>query len=136
MTLVSARSVTGELTVLAVRPERCQQTVKQVLASIAERLQASVTQVCTDRYDGSLNAVREGLPRARGVIDRFPIAPASWAGAEAWRTHELKRRKAALPQEEYAALKGTLGRVRRPWAELSPEARATLKIGGSRTPRP
>jgi transposase len=126
ITIVSARSVKGELTVLAVLADRCKETVKQFLASIPERLQATVTQVCTDMYDGYINAVREVLPRARVVIDRFHVAKTYRACADELRKQELKRLKAELPNEEYAALKGTLWLFRRPWAALNPEEREKL----------
>jgi hypothetical protein len=59
-----------------VLPDRCQETVKGLLASIPERLKAPLTQGGTDRDDALINAAREGPPHARGVIDRFPVAQA------------------------------------------------------------
>lgn len=58
VTLVSARPPAGELIVLAVRPDRCKETVKTFLASLPQRLQATVRRVCTDMYDGSLAFVK------------------------------------------------------------------------------
>jgi transposase len=126
VTIVSARSPDRVLSVLAVLPDRCKETVKQFLASIPKRLQATVRQVCTDMYDGYINAVHEGLPCARVVIDRFHVAKAYRGCTDQLRKQELKRLKAELPQEEYGALKGTLWLFRRPWADLSPEERETL----------
>jgi transposase len=126
VTIVSARSPNGVLSVLAVLPDRCKETVKQFLASIPKRLQATVKRVCTDMYDGYINAVRDVLPRARVVIDRFHVAKAYRACADQLRKQELKRLKAELPHEEYAALKGTLWLFRRPWADLSPEEQERL----------
>jgi hypothetical protein len=100
VTRVSARCPDGVLSVLAVLADRCKETVKQFLSSIPERLQATVRGVCTDRYDGYLNAVREVLPRARVVIDRFHLAKAYRGCADRLRKQELKRLKAELPKEE------------------------------------
>ena len=41
-------------------------------------------------------------------------------------SQELKRRKAELPKEEHAMLKGTLWLFRKPWADLSPEEQEKL----------
>ena len=48
------------------------------------------------------------------------------ACADHLRKQELKRLKAELPKEEYAALKGTLWLFRRPWLDLSPEEQEKL----------
>ena len=69
-------------------------------------------------YDGFINAVREVLPHARVVVDRFHVAKAYRACADQLRKQELKRLKAELPKEEHAALKGTLWLFRKPWAAL------------------
>ena len=126
VTIVSAQPPGGELTVLAVLPDRCKETVKGFLASIPERLKATITRACTDMYDGFINAVREVLPHARVVVDRFHVAKAYRACADRLRKQELKRLKAELPKEEYAALKGTLWLFRRPWLDLSPEEQEKL----------
>jgi transposase len=131
VTIVSARPPSGELAVLAVLPDRCKETVKSFLASIPERLKATVRRVCTDMYDGYIHAVREALPRARVVIDRFHVAKAYRGCADHLRhasipQQELKRLKAERPAAEYAALKGTLWLFRKPWADLSPEERQKL----------
>jgi transposase len=126
VTIVSARSPDGQLSVLAVLPDRCKETVKQFLSSIPERLKATVRRVCTDMYDGYINAVRDVLPRARVVIDRFHVAKAYRACADHLRKQELKRLKRELTHEEYARLKGTLWLFRRPWADLSPEEQERL----------
>jgi transposase len=82
VTIVSAQPPGGELTVLAVLPDRCKETVKGFLASIPERLRATITRACTDMYDGFINAVREVLPHARVVVDRFHVAKAYRACAD------------------------------------------------------
>jgi transposase len=126
VTIVSAQPPGGELTVLAVLPDRCKETVKSFLASIPERLKVTIMRVCADMYDGFSNATREVLPRACVVIDRFHVAKTYRACADQLRKQELKRLKAELPKEEYAALKGTLWLFRRPWADLGPEEQDKL----------
>jgi transposase len=126
VTLVSAQPPGGGLTVLAVLPDRCKETVKGFLASIAERLKATITRACPDMDDGFIKAVREVLPHARVVVDRFQVAKAYRACADPLRKQELKRLKAELPQEEQATLKGTGWPFRTPWADLNPEEREKL----------
>jgi transposase len=126
VTIVSARPPGGELTVLAVLPDRCKETVKSCLAAIPERLKATITRVCTDRYDGFIYAVRETLPHARVVIDRFHVAKAYRACADQLRKQELRRLKTALSKDEYAMLTGTLWLFRRPWLDLSPAEQEQL----------
>jgi transposase len=105
--IVSAPSPGGALSVLAVLPDRWKETVKGFLASIPERLKATLTRACTDRDDGFINAVREVLPHARVVVERFHVAKASRACADQWRKPEIQRLKAELPKETHAVLKGT-----------------------------
>lgn len=62
------------LSVLAVLPDRCQETVKQFLPGIPARLKTTIQTVCTDLTDGFINAVKEELPEARVVADRFHVA--------------------------------------------------------------
>jgi transposase len=126
VTIVSAQPPGGALTVLAVLPDRSKETVKGCLASIPDRLKATLARACTDMEDGFTNAVREVLPHARVVVDRFPVAKAYRACADQLRQQELKRLKAERPQAEHAALKGTLWPFRKPWADLSPEEQEKL----------
>jgi len=127
VTIVSAQPPGGALTVLAVLPDRSKETVKSFLASIPERLKATITRACTDMYDGFINAVHEVLPHARVVVDRFHVAKAYRGCADRLRKQEIKRLKAELPKEEQATLKGTLWLFRKPWADLNPEEREKLQ---------
>jgi len=122
VTIVSAQPPGGALTV----PDRSKETVKGFVASIPDRLKATLTRACTDRDEGCINAVREVLPHACVVIDRCHVAKAYRACADQLRKQELERLKAALPNAEHAALKGTLWPFRKPWADLSPEEHEKL----------
>jgi transposase len=129
VTIVSARAPDGALAV--VLPDRTKETVKTFLDTMPERLKATVKQVCTDMYEGYINAVREALPQAQVVVDRFHVAKAYRACADTLRhasipQQELKRLKAELPEAEYTALKGTLWLFRKNGADLSAEEREKL----------
>jgi transposase len=64
---------------LAVLPNREKATVKQFLDSIPQRLRRTIRTICTDMWDGYVNAVRESLqadPKCQVelVVDRFHVA--------------------------------------------------------------
>ncbi len=61
----------SELAILGVSANRKKETVKTCLESSPPKLQATIRTVCSDFYEGYLQAVREVLPKARQVIDRF-----------------------------------------------------------------
>jgi transposase len=60
VTIVTARSSEqGEIRLLAVLEDRKKDTVKAFFSSIPKRLRKTVRVVCTDLYDGFVNAARE-----------------------------------------------------------------------------
>jgi transposase len=61
--IVSARDDKGKPVVLAVLEDRKKETVVAFLKSIQERLRATVEEVCTDLYEGFINAAAEVLPQ-------------------------------------------------------------------------
>lgn len=97
-----------------------------VLKTIPKRLQETIKEVCTDLYEGFINAVEEGLPPAKIVADRFHIAKLYRAAVDAWRKIEMKELKAILTKEEYARLKGVLGALQKRHENLEPEEQALL----------
>jgi transposase len=124
--IVSARLPNGQLTVLAILPDRKKDTVKAFFASIPVALRATITSVCTDLYEGYLQAARDMLPGVRRVIDRFHVARLYRAAADDCRKAELKRLKATLPANQYRTLKGTLWAFRLAPADLQPEQKQLL----------
>lgn len=74
ITVVSARLPDGELTLLGVLANRQKETVKAFLETIPQKLRGTIRSVCSDLYEGYLQAVHEVLPKARQVIDRFHVA--------------------------------------------------------------
>jgi transposase len=57
--LVTARLASGEGKGLAVLPDRKQQTVRQFLEGLPKRVKRSLHTVCTDLYEGFIQAVQE-----------------------------------------------------------------------------
>ncbi len=69
----------GRTHLLAVLPDREKATVKQFLDSIPQRLRRTIRTVCTDMWDGYVNAVRESLQadlecQVELVVDCFHMA--------------------------------------------------------------
>jgi transposase len=126
--LVTTRQADRQIKLLGVLPDRCLETVKEFLRSIPEELRATIREVCTDMYEGYTNAVKEVLPQAKIVIDRFQVAEAYRDGAEELRKQVLRELKAELSAEEYEGLKGTMWLFRRDPQELSREERKRLAL--------
>jgi transposase len=126
ITVVSARLPGGELTILGVLANRKKETVKAFLESIPPKLRGTIRTVCSDLYEGYLQAVHEVLPKARQVIDRFHVAKLYRQAADGLRKTELKRLRKTLSKADYQQLKGSLWAFRKNEADLEPEERAIL----------
>ena len=63
------------------------------LKSIPKRLRATVEQACTDLHEGFANAIKEVLPHAKLVADRFHVAKLYRAALDQLRTREMKELK-------------------------------------------
>ena len=125
--IVTARSASEEVKVLAVLPDRKKQTVKRFLEGMPRRVKRAIRTVCTDMYEGFLLAVKEVLGKAHVVIDRYHVAKLYRAGADRLRTQEMRRLKQELPKEDYAKLKGTMWPFRKRAAELEVEEQELLR---------
>ena len=68
--IVTGKSASGEVKVLAVLPDRKKQTVKQFLERMPRRVKRAIRTVCTDMSEGFITAVKEVLGKAEVVIDR------------------------------------------------------------------
>ena len=124
--LVSARLSDGHLAILGVLPNRKKETLVAFLRSIPAELRTTIQSVCTDLYEGYLQAAEEVLPQARRVIDRFHVAKLYRAAADTFRKAELRRLKKALPSAQYQTLKGNLWAFRKAPSDLSGQDRAVL----------
>jgi transposase len=126
VTIITCR-VEGEIRLLAVLPDRKKATVKAFLARIPQRLRSTIQTVCSDMYDGYVNAAREVFGRrVKVVTDRFHVAKLYRKGMDELRKQELKRLKQELPKEDYQQLKGAMWALRKDKAQLSQEELAVL----------
>ena len=121
-TIVTTRLATGEIRVLAVLPGREKATVKKFFSSIPKGLRKTIRVVCSDMYDGYINAVKEVLgKKVQVVVDRFHVAKLYRQGLDKLRKKELKRLKKELPEADYKEFKGVMWILRKNPATLNPE---------------
>jgi transposase len=128
VTIVSTRDDRGKPVVLAVLEGRKKETIAAFLNSIPEPLRATVEEVCTDLYEGFINAARESLPKAKVVGDRFHVAKLYRAALDDLRKEEMGELKHILDQQEYAGLKGVLWALRKRSENLEPDERIALDL--------
>lgn len=117
--VISTGNAQGQVSVLAVLPDRLKATVKAFLEAIPAPLKVTIQTVCTDMYEGYTNAVSEALPGVTVVVDRFHVAQSYHDSVDQLRKQELKRLQQELPEAEYESLKGVMWRVRQDWTRLS-----------------
>lgn len=133
--IVTERSDDG-IRILGVLEDRSKQTVKQFLLSIPKRLRRTVQYVCSDMYDGFINAAKEAFgKKVRIVADRFHVAKLYREGLENLRKKELRRLRRELSAAEYKALKGAMWALRKNEADLTDEDKAVLEKLFEHSPR-
>jgi transposase len=124
--IITGLTAKGQLHVLAVLEDRLKATVLAWLQAIPTSQRTHIRSVCTDMWEGSVNAAREALPQATVVIDRFHVACHYRDAVDALRLQEVRRLKQALPKEQHDDLKHTLWPVRKRSIDLTPEEQRQL----------
>jgi len=125
--IVTARDC-DNITILAVLNDRKKSTVKAFLSSIPERLKKTVTTVCSDMYDGYINAAKEVFGEdVVVVIDRFHVAQLYRGGMDNLRKKEIARLKTELREEEHKNLKGVMWPLRKNARDLMDEELEVLE---------
>jgi transposase len=76
--------------------DRKKETVAAFLRAIPAALRRTIERACTDMYEGFVNAMKEEIPWAEVVIDRFHVARAYRDCADMVRKKELKRLNSTL----------------------------------------
>lgn len=128
VTIVSAQDESGNPIVLAVLKGREKKTIVDFLQKIPKPLQETIEEVCSDLYEGFINAVEEVLPQAKIVADRFHVAKLYRAAVDELRKIEQKEIKQVLKKDEYAGLKGVLWMLRKRSENLEPEEKEILDL--------
>lgn len=128
VTIVSTQDEQGRPVVLAVLDGRQKEMVLAFLRSIPEHLRATVEPVCTDLYDGYVNAATEVLPQANVVADRFHVAKLYRVAVDELRKIEMKELKRILKPKEYAGLRGVMWVLRHNSEDLTTEEMQLLEL--------
>jgi transposase len=124
LAIITAQSVSGHLHVLAVLPDRLKATVSAWLHTLPPSIRSAISTVCTDMWEGFVNAASEELPQATIVIDRFHVARQYRDALDSLRKQEFKRLKDELPKDEQPVLDKTLWLLRKAAADLTDDERA------------
>jgi transposase len=127
VTLVTGRFREGELVILSVLPGHEKSGVVEFLRLIPQRILQAVQAVCCDLWEAYTEAVREEIPTARIVADRFHVARHYREAADGLRKQELHRLQKELTKEEYQKLNGSLRAFRKNAKDLNKEERKTLR---------
>jgi len=127
-TVVSAIPKNSSPIVIAVLDGREKATVKTFLESIPVHLKQTVQQVCTDMYDGFVNAAIEVFGAQRLVIDRYHVAKLYRKPLDTLRIAEMARLKSELPPEEYSKLEGMMWILRKKHECLTEAEKDSLAI--------
>ena len=127
VTIVTGRI--GESTViLGVLQDRKKSTVKEFLQEIPIRLRRNIIAVCSDMYEGYVNAAKEVFGKKVVIIDRFHVAKLYRKSLDSLRKKELKRLKKELPEAEYKKLKGAMWILRKKKDKLSDDDLKVMKL--------
>lgn len=128
VTIVTGR-IGGKLLILGVLKDKEKATVKAFLKSIPKRIRRQVKAVCSDMYEGFINAVKEVFSKkVKIVVDRFHVARLYRGGVDNLRIKELKRLKKDLSEDEYKKLKGVMWLLRKREEDLTVEDKETLRL--------
>ena len=127
VTLVTGRLGTGEIVILGVLPGHEKAGVVEFLRLIPLKILQRVRTVCCDLWEAYIEAVREEIPHARIVADRFHVARHYRDAADELRKQELLRIKKTLAKEEYQKLNGSFHAFRKNARDLNQEERKALR---------
>lgn len=128
LSVISARQENGDLSVLAVIAGRKKADILAFFNSIPEPLRKSVKEVCTDMYDGFVNAAIEVFGQQAVVIDRYHVAKQYRKPLDDLRIAEMKRLKYVLSTEDYSDLEGVMWILRKKHECLSQVDKAKLSL--------
>jgi transposase len=128
VTIVTMR-VGNTTRILAVLKDRKKETVKTFFSRIPTRVRKTVRVVCSDMYDGFINAAKEVFgDKVKIIIDRFHVAKLYRKGVDTLRKAEMKRLKNTLVKEEYAKLKNVMWLLRKDTKNLLDEELDVLPL--------
>ena len=124
--IITARTASGDLHVVAVLADRLKATIKAWLGALPRAIRAGITTVCTDMWDGYVRAVAAVLPTATIVVDRFHVACHYREALDTLRKPEVRRLRKELPVEQHDAVTHIMWRLRKQPADLTADEQQQL----------
>ena len=116
-----------ETKIITILPDRKKEAVKAFLWTIPDSLKKTIKTVCSDMYDGYINATKEVFgKRVKVVIDRFHVAKLYRKSVDDLRKKELRRLKRELSDTEYKKLRGAMWALRKKEENLSDDEKTVL----------
>jgi len=137
--VVTARHA-ERIRILAVLPNRRKATARQFLEDIPPRLHKTIEAVCSDMWEGYINAAKD-FRQAHNtlhfdiIVDRFHVAQNYREAVDKLRKQERKRLKQELSDEDYEEIKGVMWATRKNNADLNDEQRQQLRRFFDYSPR-
>ena len=128
LTIVSVKTKSGDLSVIAVLDDRAKDTVLDFFNSIPQALKKTVKTVCCDMHDGFVYTALETFGSQAVVIDRFHVAKLYRAPLDSLRIKEMARLKEELEASEYAKLEGMMWILRKQHECLTQVDRIKLEL--------
>jgi transposase len=129
--IITTQQSDGRVAILAVLPDRKKETARQFLETIPPKLRATLKTVCTDIWEGYINAAKEFTEAHQlsidVVIDRFHVAKNYRDCVDKLRKREVRRLKKELSEKQYAEIKGGMWSVRKNNADLNEDQRQQLR---------
>jgi len=128
VTVISAKNNDGQLYVIAVLDGGSKDSVKAFLESIPAHIKKTIKSVCTDMYDGFVNAAIEVFGAHSVVIDRYHVAKLYRKPLDKLRIKEMARLKKVLDENEYGKLEGMMWILRKKHECLSDADKEKLQL--------
>jgi len=128
VTVISSKSKEERPYVIAVLEGREKEDVKSFLQLIPNELKETVKQICTDMYDGYVNAAIEVFGVQCLVIDRYHVSKLYRKPLDSLRIKEMARLKSELSLEDYAKLEGMMWILRKKHECLSEVDKGKLEF--------
>jgi transposase len=131
--IITTQQADGHVAVLTVLPDRRKKTVRQFLETIPKRLRQTMETVCTDMWDGYVNAVKEFAAdhpdvSIKIVVDRYHVAKNYRECVDKVRKQERRRLKKDLSPTDYDAIvKGMMWIIRKNNRDLTADERKRLR---------
>lgn len=131
--IITTQQGDGHVALLGVLADRKKETVRQFLETIPKHLRRTMKKVCTDMWDGYVNAVEEFTAAHADVsievvVDRFHVAKNYRECVDKVRKKECRRLKAELPEAKHEEIKGVMWIVRKNNRDLTSDERKKLNL--------